>query len=154
MTPNPWKSMLGGFVGTGFMTLLMYFVAPLMLSEPMDVAAMLSGMLGISWTMGMALHFINGTIIFPLIYAYLLYRVLPGQPWLKGAWWGVILWFLAQVVVMPMAGAGLFSANAGGLMAVMASLVGHLMYGLFLGGVAGSGHAQADRMSEAKRMAA
>ncbi|MCI0462368.1 MAG: hypothetical protein L0Z62_35905, partial [Gemmataceae bacterium] len=55
-----------------------------------------------------------------------------------GITWGVILWVLAQVVVMPMMGAGLFSANAGGLMAAMGSLLGHLVYGGLLGFFAGS----------------
>jgi uncharacterized membrane protein YagU involved in acid resistance len=85
----------------------------------------------------MTIHFINGTIIFPLIYAYVLYGVLPGGPTVKGMTWGVILWLLAQSVVMPMMGGGFFSANAGGVMAVVGSLLGHLIYGGLLGAIAG-----------------
>ncbi len=133
--PNPLKAILGGFVGTVAMTLMMYFVAPMMLGKPMDVAAMLAGALGASWMTGMAIHLINGSVIFPLIYAYLLYRVLPGEPWVKGTVFGVILWFLSQALVTPMMGGGVFSAKAGGLMAVMASLIGHLVYGILLGAV-------------------
>jgi hypothetical protein len=70
------------------------------------------------------MHFINGTIIFPLIYAFLLYRILPGRPWAKGIYWGLILWFLAQAVVMPMMGGGFFSASMGGMKAVIGSLLG------------------------------
>ena len=138
MRPNVGKTILGGFVGTVIMTLMMYFVAPMMLGQAMDVAGMLGGMLGGSRIMGMLMHFINGTVIFPLIYTYLLYRALPGAPWLKGTIWGLILWFLSQAVVTPMMGGGFFSANAGGLMAVMASLVGHAIYGGLLGGIAGA----------------
>ena len=43
------------------------------------------------------------------------------------------LWLIAQVVVMPMMGAGLFSSSAGGMMAAMGSLVGHVPYGSLLG---------------------
>jgi uncharacterized membrane protein YagU involved in acid resistance len=119
------------------MTLMMYFIAPMMLGEPMDVAAMLASFMGVGWMMGMVVHFINGTVIFPLIYAYVLYSFLPGDPWLKGTLWGVILWVLAQSIVMPMMGGGFFSSLAGGAMAVMGSLLGHILYGASLGGIAG-----------------
>ncbi len=135
MRPSPLKALLGGFVGTVAMTLMMYFVAPMVLGKPMDVAAMLGSVLGGSWMMGMAMHLINGSVIFPLIYAYLVYRVLPGEPWVKGTVFGVILWFLSQALVTPMMGGGVFSAKAGGLMAVMASLIGHIVYGVLLGAV-------------------
>jgi hypothetical protein len=135
MRPSPLKALLGGFVGTVAMTLMMYFVAPMMLGKPMDVAAMLGSVLGGSWMMGMAMHLINGSVIFPLVYAYLLYRVLPGEPWVKGTVFAVILWFLSQALVTPMMGGGVFSAKAGGLMAVMASLIGHIVYGVLLGAV-------------------
>lgn len=130
------KAILGGFVATVVMTPLMYFV-PLVLGMPMDIGAMLGKMLGNSWMLGMMLHFINGSILFPLIYAYALYDVLPGSSWLKGTVWGVILWFLAQSVVMPMMGAGFFSSAIGGGLAVLGSLVMHVIYGTTLGALAG-----------------
>ena len=138
MHTNPGKAIFGGFVGTVVMTLMMYFVAPMMLGGPMDVAAMLGGLLGGSWIMGMLMHLLNGIVIFPLIYAYLAYRLLPGDPWVKGTIFGLILWFLSQAVVTPMMGGGMFSAKAGGLMAVMASLIGHIIYGALLGVLAGA----------------
>lgn len=138
MRPSLGKTILGGFAGTVVMTMMMYFVAPMMLGKPMDVAASLGGMFGGSWTMGMLMHLLNGSIIFPLVFAYFLYRVLPGEPWLKGTIWGLVLWFLSQALVTPMMGGGMFSARAGGLMAVMASLLGHVAYGVLLGAIAGS----------------
>jgi len=138
MRPNLGRTILGGFAGTVVMTAMMYFVAPMMLGRPMDVAASLGGMLGGSWALGMLMHLLDGSIIFPLIFAYVLYRVLPGEPWLKGTLWGLILWVLSQSVVTPMMGGGMFSAKAGGVMAVMASLVAHIVYGALLGGIAGS----------------
>lgn len=145
MRPTALKAVLGGFVGTAVMTLMMYFVAPMMLGKPMDVAAMLGGVLGGSWARGMLMHFATGTVVFPLIYAHLLYRDLPGQPWLKGTIWGLILWFLSQAIVTPMMGGGLFSANAGGLMAVVASLLAHAVYGSLLGAIAGAARPSARR---------
>jgi hypothetical protein len=137
MNPNPGKTILGGAMGTVVMTLMMYFVAPMMLGGPMDIAAMLGSVLGGSWMVGMFMHLLDGIVILPLIYAYLLYRILPGDPWMKGTIFALILWLLSQAFVTPMMGGGLFSAKAGGLMAVMASLIGHVSYGALLGAVAG-----------------
>jgi hypothetical protein len=130
----PW-TFLGGFVGTVAITMMMYFVAPMMLGHPMDIARMLGSMLGDNWWAGMVLHFANGTVIFPLIYAFFLHGILLGNPAVKGITWGVILWLLAQVVVMPMVGAGFFS---GSVLAAMGSLIGHVAYGWLLGWIAGS----------------
>jgi uncharacterized membrane protein YagU involved in acid resistance len=138
MRPNPVRAIVGGFVGTAAMTAMMYVVAPMM-GLNMDIAQMLGSMLGNSWIAGMMMHFVNGTVIFPLIYVYVLYAWLPGNPLVKGMSWGVILWFLAQVVVMPMMGGGLFSSAMGGMMAVAGSLMGHLLYGGLLGAIAGAG---------------
>jgi uncharacterized membrane protein YagU involved in acid resistance len=135
MHPNLTRAVAGGFVGTLLMTAMMYLVTPMMGLE-MDIAAMLGSMLGGSWAAGMLLHFINGSLIFPAIYAYVLYERLPGAPWLRGTAWGVVLWLLAQIVVMPMMGGGVFSSQMGGFMAAMGSFVGHAIYGSALGGIA------------------
>ena len=130
-------AILGGFVATSVMTAMMY-AAPLMGMPKMDIAAMLGSLLGGSWWLGMMMHFVNGTIIFPLIYAYLLYSVLRGQPWGKGMMWGLTLWFLAQAMVMPMMGMGFFSAlTSEPGRAVVGSFIGHLIYGAILGANAG-----------------
>lgn len=136
MHPHIGKTLIGGFVGTLVMTVMMYVTAPMM-GLNMDIAAMLGGMLGIGWAGGMLMHFVNGTVIFPLVYAFALYSRLPGSPIARGTAWGVILWLIAQVMVMPMAGAGLFSAAMGGMMAAGGSLVGHVIYGALLGVIAG-----------------
>jgi hypothetical protein len=131
------RASLGGFIGTVAMTAMMYIVAPMM-GLHMDIAAMLGSMLGGRWTAGMAMHFINGTVIFPAIYAYGLYAYLPGSPAIRGTIWGVVLWLLAQTMVMPMMGGGFFSAAMGGMMAAGGSLVGHIVYGGLLGVIASS----------------
>lgn len=142
MKPNIMRAMLGGLLGTVVMTMMMYFVAPMMLGRPMDIAAMLGRMMGNSWALGMLAHFLNGVVIFPLIYVFLLYHLLPGSPWLKGMLWGVILWLLVQIVVMPMMGGGFFSAQMGGMRAAMSSLMSHILYGAALGGITGAAEAQ------------
>lgn len=139
MRPNVGRTIIGGFAGTLAMTLLMYVGAPMMGLPKMDIAALLGQVLG-GWTPGMIMHLANGVVIFPLIYAYLLFSRLPGGPPAKGIAWGMILWLMAQLIVMPMMGAGIFGLKMGGIIAVFASLAGHLVYGVILGWIAGNGH--------------
>ncbi len=129
------RASLGGFAGTVAMTAMMYVVAPMM-GLHMDIAAMLGSMLGGSWIAGLMMHFINGSVIFPAIYGYALYAHLPGSPAIRGTVWGLALWLIAQTMVMPMMGAGLFSSAIGGVMAAMGSLIAHSLYGSLLGVIA------------------
>lgn len=138
MKPNLTKAIFGGLVGTAMMTMMMRFVAPLMLGHPMDIAGMLANMMGGVWAIGMAAHLMNGVVIFPLVYAFLVFRYLPGSPLLRGVIWGAVLWVVAEAVVMPMAGAGFFSSEIGGAKAAAAALMGHLVYGALLGYIAGT----------------
>ena len=143
MKPNLMKAILGGLAGTVMMTMMMRFVAPLMLGHPMDIAGMLAGMMGGAWAVGMAAHLLNGIVIFPLGYSFVIFRYLPGPPVLRGVLWGAVLWFAAETMVMPLAGAGFFSSEIGGAKAAAAALMGHLVYGALLGYIAGAGVTEA-----------
>ena len=138
MKPNLTKAILGGLVGTVMMTMMMRFVAPLMLGHPMDIAGMLANMMGGVRAVGMAAHLMNGVVIFPLVYTFLVFRYLPGPPLLRGVIWGAVLWVVAEAMIMPMAGAGFFSSEIGGTKAAAAALMGHLAYGALLGYIAGT----------------
>lgn len=59
------------------------------------------------------------------------------MPLVKGLLFGSILWLMAETMVMPMAGAGFFMSEIGGMKAVMAALMGHLVYGGLLGVITG-----------------
>ena len=143
MKPNIWKAVAGGFIGTVMLTLMMRFVAPMM-GVRMDIVAKLGEMTHTGMAGGILMHFLNGTVIFPMIYVYLVYRRLPGAPWQKGLLWGVILWLGLEIVMMPMMGGGMFSAEMGGMKAVMAALIAHLIYGAIFGAIVGmSGAAKA-----------
>ena len=132
------RAIVGGFIGTVLLTSMMYFVAPAVTGRTMDIAAMLGSMMGGSWALGMMAHLAQGIVVFPLIYVLGVYQRLPGPPWLRGMAWGGALWLLAQAVAMPLMGNGFFSAEAGGMPSVVSSLLGHLVYGLALGVVAGA----------------
>src|SRR5574342_787114 len=110
MRPDPWKAVLGGVAGTTAMTAIVYALAQLVMSEPPDITTMLA--YAPYWAVALVLHLINGSVTLPLAYAYLAFRFLPGQPWVRGALWGLSLWGLAELLVMPLMGAGLFSADS------------------------------------------
>lgn len=76
--------------------------------------------------------------VLALIYAAVFAARLPGSGLMKGLLFGLMPWFMAQIVVNPMMGAGMFALNTPAPAAmVMGSLIGHLVYGAVLGGVYG-----------------
>jgi len=118
-------------MGTPAMTALIFVLAP-MVGMKMDIVEMLAEPLG-GWKMGMLVHILNGAIIFPLAFVFLFYRLLPGSPATKGVVFGVVLWLASQLLVMPIMGAGLFSAHVGGIRAAAVLLFGHVVYGWLVG---------------------
>jgi len=98
--PSLGRAILGGFVRTRATSFLMFTVAPL-IGVRVDIAEMLSSMLGV-WALGLLAHIVSGSIVFPIIYVFLVSRFLPGPPVAKGVMFGAGLWLMAQVLVMPM----------------------------------------------------
>lgn len=131
------RTLLGGLLGTLALTAFLYGAAPPLLGGPMDVARMLAALFDTTWETGILIHFVDGAILFPAVFAALVYPLLRGAPWLRGVGFGVLLWIGAEVVFAPLVGGGLFHAHAGGLPAAALSLAGHLVYGGVLGAVAG-----------------
>jgi hypothetical protein len=152
MKPNVGRTIAGGFVGTLVMTLMMRFVAPMM-GVQMNIAASLAKMMHASVAIGLLAHFMLGTIVFALAYSYFVYRILPGAPVVRGIEWGVILWFLMELFVMPMLGMGIFNSVMGGAKTVMAALIAHVVYGALLGWIAGSAKTQPSVTNIAARAA-
>lgn len=138
------RFLLAGFAATCAMTLLM-LVSPWFGMPRMDPGAMLGVLFGRSpapgsgaWFMGVLFYIINGSVFLPLIYGHLLCPLLPGEPWMKGAAWGLLLWYLSEAFVGPLMGWGFFgSRSPQPALAVIGSLAGHLAYGALLGEIAG-----------------
>lgn len=144
------KILIGGLAGTLMMSLMMKFAAPMMIGQPMDIAAMLGNMMGGVYEMGMAAHVLLGVLVFPLIYV-MLFQFWLGAPLVKGLLFGTMLWLMAATMVMPMAGAGFFMSEIGGIKAAIAALIGHWVYGGLLGGIAGNLHTNQRNMAERNR---
>ncbi len=105
------------------------------LMPELDVIAMLTGMIGAtSPAVGWVAHFAIGTIVWGGLFA-LLAEAMPGHAyWIRGIVFGIGAWLLMMILVMPIAGAGLFGLSLG-IMAPVMTLVLHVIYGAVLGGV-------------------
>lgn len=126
------RAVVGGLAGTLVMTALI-LAAPKMGLPPMNIGAMLGSVMGGSLVLGWMGHFIIGTVL-AIGYAAMFANRLPGPGFVRGAIYGLLPWLMAQLVVMPMMGAGLFS---GSFLSAAGSLMGHLVYGAVLGTIYG-----------------
>ncbi|HZD04212.1 MAG TPA: DUF6789 family protein [Longimicrobiales bacterium] len=126
------RIVVAGLIGTLVMTGVGLWLAPLMGISPMNPAQMLAGGMGGSLGAGWAAHLLIGTIL-ALGYALVQGR-LPGPPPVRGSLYALAPFLMAQLLVMPMMGMPVFS---GSVALAMGSLVGHVAYGMVLGGVYG-----------------
>jgi len=103
----------------------------------MNPAVMLAGAMGGNLALGWAAHFMIG-ITLAAGYA-LVGSKLPGPGMARGALFGIAPYLMAQTIVMPMMGMPLFS---GSVAMAMGSLIGHLVYGMVIGGIYGEATAE------------
>jgi uncharacterized membrane protein YagU involved in acid resistance len=82
------------------------------------------------------MHVVIGLVLAVIYGAWFAGR-LPGGPALKGAIYGFGVFLVAQIVVTPMMGGGVFSG--GNMRMIVGSLLGHLVYGALVGAVYGGG---------------
>ena len=136
------RAMIGGFVATVALSVLMLMKSMMGVMPGLDVIHMLTGMahgmmgLPANPAVGWMLHFLIGTVLWGIGFA-LLYKSLPGDgPLFKGIVFGVLAWLLMMLIPMPMAGAGLFGMKMG-MMAPVMTLVLHLIWGAVLGATFG-----------------
>jgi hypothetical protein len=127
-------AMLGGLLGTLGQMLLMYGVAPLMAGHALEVAALRDCPCAPS----LLLHLLSGSVLVPLGFLALPAHAMPGPPVLRGMLWAGGLWLALETLVAPLLGAGVFSAALGGVPAALRALLGYLVYGATLGGMAGA----------------
>jgi hypothetical protein len=153
------KVLLAGFVATSVMNLLMFL--PRVGGWPTtDIAQLLAGimpggsagMLNWNWWFGMGWHYLNGMVLFPLLFVFAVDRSLPGGRVWRGLVFSLLLWLLIEAVGLPLLGAGPFGSRLDDPLRFSAIyLLGHVGYGLFLGGLAGAKDGRAARLELARR---
>ena len=129
------KALLGGFIGTIVFTVMGQFIAPHIIGFPMNIGKMIAGMIHSPENVGVMIHFVMGTILFPISYLLLGYNRIPGPSWLKGLLYLLPIYLVAMIVIVPMAGKGLFFDS---FPAAMIALMGHLIYGVIMGAIIGT----------------
>jgi len=132
MRPNLMLTVIAGLVATPVMTAMIYLLAAA-LGLQTELVGTLAEIFG-GWRTGMIVHILNGAVPFPLMYVFLFHRWLPGRALVKGVSFGILLWAISQIAVLPLMGAGFFGAHIGGVRAVGTLLLAHVVYGGFLGG--------------------
>ena len=85
-------------------------------------------------------------LLLAVLYAAVAVGHLPGPGAVRGATFSIAPWLMAQLVVMPMMGAGFFS---GSLLLASASLMAHLVFGAVVGGLYGAAPAAGIRGAHA-----
>jgi len=139
------KGMLAGLVATIVLSALMVSKSMMGLMPQLDIARMIAGMMGSPDTplIGWIVHFAIGIVVYGIAIAVLDSK-LPGTSHVgHGVMLGVIGWLIMMVMLMPMAGAGLFGMNMG-IMAPVMTLVLHLIFGAVLGWMYGRSTVPAD----------
>ena len=128
------NGLLAGLAATVVLSALMVMKATMGVMPELDLPKMIAGMMGKPDTpaLGWAVHFMIGVVGYGIAMAVLNER-LPGRsPTAHGVLIGLGGWLLMMVMVMPMAGVGMFGM-ALGVMAPMMTLALHLIFGAVLG---------------------
>jgi uncharacterized membrane protein YagU involved in acid resistance len=143
---NAGRATFAGLVGTAVMTALWPIASKLGLAQ-LAVGNILSSLLAVVTAyfsagpvLGWAIHLAVG-IALALLYAAAFVGRLPVTPLAKGCLYGFLIFVVAQLVFMPLVGAGVFSR--GDLPMLAGSLIGHLVYGGLLGLIYGEGSVRA-----------
>jgi hypothetical protein len=130
------RGIIAGLVATLILSTAMLMKRSMGLMPELDPIGMIAAMAGASSAaVGWIGHFVIGSIFWGVGFA-ILSPYLPGAYWLRGLMFALGAWLMMMIVVMPMAGAGLFGLGLGP-MAPAATLLLHVLFGVALGGVYG-----------------
>jgi hypothetical protein len=130
------RGIIAGFIATIVLSAMMVMKKSMGLMPEIDPLGMITTMAGASSpAVGWIAHFAIGTVFWGVGFA-IIAPFLAGPYWARGIIFGVAAWLMMMIVVMPMAGAGLFGLGLG-IMAPVVTLMLHVVFGLVLGGVFG-----------------
>ena len=131
------KGIGAGYLATIVLSVIMVMKQAMGLMPQLNPIEMITQMMGAhAPTVGWTLHIFIGAILWGVIYARL-DPTLPGPHWLRGGIFATGAWLIMMLVMMPLAGAGLFGLKIG-VMAPVATLLFHWIYGALLGDTFGT----------------
>ena len=144
------KAVVAALVATIVLSVLFVMKEVMGIMPQLNLPRMIAGMMGMpdAPMAGWAVHFFIGIVLYGAALA-LLDEHLPGDSMIgHGVLLATVGWLMMMVVLMPMAGAGLFGLNLG-VSAPIMTLMLHLIFGAVLG--AYYGHALARHASVPSR---
>lgn len=132
------KGFVAGAAATAVLSALMVIKSMMGLMPTLDLPKMIAAMMGAPDrpVIGWAVHLMIGVVGYGLVVALTDGRLPGHNRVLHGVLIGFVGWLMMMVMLMPMAGAGLFGM-ALGMMAPLMTLMLHLIFGAVLGGVFG-----------------
>ena len=138
------KAIVSGYMATKAMTYAMYNLTPLLGLPRVDVAGAIdtAGQKSKGDASdnhdakkkkeqkqpGMFVHYVLGSLIFPLSYQSIFRSLLPGNQFVKGILWGAGLWGIGQTIVFPLLGKGPFFQRKKS--AALTYFLVHMIYGV------------------------
>lgn len=128
------KGLLAGLIATIVLSALMVMKSSMGIMPELDLPKMIAGMMGSADRpmIGWVIHFMIGVGLYGLAMV-LLDKHLPGDSRVShGMMIGFAGWLIMMIMLMPMAGAGMFGMRLG-FMAPMMTLILHLIFGAVLG---------------------
>jgi hypothetical protein len=141
---NVLGAIVAALAGTAVFTMVM-LLAPRMGMPKMDIVGLLGSMFGReNRALGWVMHVMMG-IVFGLIYAFLWSIGIGAPTWLGGLVFGAAQWLVVGLIMglmIPLMHAGIRSGkvmapgywmtNAGGVLAFVGGLMGHMIFGLVI----------------------
>ncbi len=132
------RAILAGFAATVVLSILMVIKSAVGLVPEFNAVEMLTRISTVRFgippdpMIGWMAHFLIGTVLWGVAFAVLSKSWTSVGPLARALVFSAVAWLLMMVIVMPLAGAGLFAAGLG-VGAAIAALVLHLVYGAVLG---------------------
>ena len=130
------NGLVAGLVATVVLSGLMVIKSMMGLMPQLDLPQMIAAMMGApnQPAVGWGVHFMIGIALYGAAIAWLHERMPGDSAVAHGVLIAVAGWLMMMVVLMPMAGTGVFGMNLG-IMAPMMTLILHLVFGAVLGAV-------------------
>ncbi len=122
---------ISGFIATVVLSIVMILKAKMGVMPELNAIKMLANMMHAPLVMGWVAHFMIGSLVWGILFA-LMVKQLQGSVINSAMVFSIGAWLLMMIGPMPMAGAGLFGLKLG-IMAAVATLVLHLLWGVVLG---------------------
>ena len=126
-----WRVLAAGLAAEIVWEIWARMVTPVIIGGPLEPAGLVLSLFRLDYSLywlGEAIHLVTGFVFYPLGYVLLFRRVLPGDVYVRGAIYGVLLWVFALGICAPLAGLPIF---LGFIPLSIMSLIGHTLFGLF-----------------------